>query len=117
MYPMLRKGQVLPSKLVFHRKGYIVSLLLSRGFPSLSLNFAFWGMLDSKIGLWRVLSQSFSHKAYINLSIPVPALANKANAYLSFQLVRSRGFQLLPVGISTQYKIFYSAGFVDQISF
>lgn len=40
-------------------------------------------MLDSKIGLWRVLSQSFPHKAYINLSIPVPALANKANAYLS----------------------------------
>ncbi len=39
--------------------------------------------VDSKIGLWRVLSQSFPHKAYINLSIPVPALANKANAYLS----------------------------------
>ena len=44
--------------------------------------FSFWGMLDSNIGLWRVLSQSFPHKAYINLSIPVPALA-KANAYLS----------------------------------
>jgi len=40
-------------------------------------------MLDSKRGLLRVLSQSFPHKAYINLSIPVPALANKANAYLS----------------------------------
>lgn len=39
-------------------------------------------MLDSKIGLWRVLSKSFPHKAYINLSIPVPALAKKANAYL-----------------------------------
>ena len=42
--------------------------------------FSFWGMLDSNIGLWRVLSQSFPHKAYINLS--VPALA-KANASLS----------------------------------
>ena len=62
-------------------------------------------MLDSKIGLWRVLSQSFPHKAYINLSIPVPALAKKANAYLSNFIYWSRGFQLLPVGISTQYKI------------
>ena len=46
--------------------------------------FSFWGMLDSNIGLWRVLSQSFPHKAYINLSVPVPALA-KANASLSNQ--------------------------------
>lgn len=38
-------------------------------------------MLDSKIGLWRVLSH-FLTTAYINLSIPVPALAKKANAYL-----------------------------------
>lgn len=67
-------------------------------------------MLDSKIGLWRVLSQSFPHKAYINLSIPVPALANKANAYLS-NLLGVGAFNFFPSESPLSIKFFIRLAF------
>lgn len=67
-------------------------------------------MLDSQIGLWRVLSQSFPHKAYSYLSIPVPALANKANAYLS-NLLGVGAFNFFPSPSSLSIKVLIRPAF------
>lgn len=72
--------------------------------------FSFWGMLDSQIGLWRVLSQSFPHKALRYLSIPVPALANKANAYLS-NLLGVGAFNFFPSPSSLSIKVLIRPAF------